>query len=243
MAEPPKRAMILAAGLGTRMGSLTKDRPKALVEVLNKPLIDYAIDRFKALDVTDIIVNLHYKADMLEAHLKCRTDVHIRFSDEREELLDTGGGVAKALAFFEGRPFFTHNSDSIWLEGEVQNLLELASTWQGDMDVLMLLAPVEQALVYSGKGDFFLEPSGRLRRRGNENTAPYVWTGVQIMNPHVFDGCPDGAFSNNLIWDHALERGRLFGLVLDGTWMHVGTREAVQGAEIFIQKKKADMFK
>ncbi len=243
MAEYPERAMILAAGLGTRMGPLTADRPKALVEVLSKPLIDYAIDRFSVLGLTEIIVNLHYKADMLEAHLKRRTDVHIHLSDERDELLDTGGGVTKALPFFQDKPFFTHNSDSIWFEHNTQNLLTLKDAWDSDvMDALMLVAPVETALGYAGNGDFFLGPDGRLRRKGNEDTAPFVWTGVQIMRPSLFAGCPTGRFSTNIIWNQALERRRLFGLELDGTWMHVGTPEGVQDAEGFIRKARTGAF-
>jgi MurNAc alpha-1-phosphate uridylyltransferase len=243
MPEQLKRAMILAAGLGTRMGSLTNDRPKALVEVLGKALIDYAIDRFKALSVTQIIVNLHYKADMLKAHLEGRTDVRIHFSDERNELMDTGGGVAKALPFFEDQPFFTHNSDSIWFESGVQNLLRLARAWQSDtMDALMLVAPVENALGYTGAGDFHLEPDGKLRCKGNENKAPFVWTGIQIIHPRLFVGCPDGPFSTNVVWNQALEQERLFGLTLDGTWIHVGTPEGVQDAEAFIQKVRTGAF-
>lgn len=243
MAEQPERAMILAAGLGTRMGSLTDDRPKALVEVLGKPLIDYAIDRFKALGFTDIIVNLHYKADMLEAHLTRRTDVQIHFSDERAELLDTGGGVAKALPFFKDKPFFTHNSDSIWFEQDTLNLLKLKDAWDDNtMDALMLVAPVGSALGYAGSGDFFLEADGRLRRKGGKDKAPFVWTGVQIMRPSLFAGCPEGPFSTNIIWNQVLERRRLFGLRLDGTWMHVGTPEGVQDAEAFIQKSRTGTF-
>ena len=242
MVDRPERAMILAAGLGTRMGPLTADRPKALVEVLGQPLIDYAIERFKSLGITEIIVNLHYMADMLEVHLRQRTDVTIQFSDERAELLDTGGGIAKALPFFDNKPFFTHNSDSIWFEQRTQNLLELRNAWDDDMDALMLVAPTDQALGFSGAGDFFLEADGKLRRRGSHDKAPYVWTGVQIIKPSLFDGCPAGPFSTNVVWNQALERGRLYGLKLSGTWMHVGTPQGVQDAEAFIQKARTGTF-
>ncbi len=232
----PTRAMILAAGLGTRMRPLSEGKPKPLIQVMGKALIDHAIDRLKAAGVTLIVVNVHYKAEMLKAHLAKRKDVEIRISEENDNLLDTGGGIAKALPYFEGQPFFTHNSDSMWVEGMGSALNRMKARWKPqDMDALMLLASAVTAIGYEGRGDFEMDPWGRLTRRGEQKLAPFVWTGVQIVHPRLFDGAPAGKFSINPLWDKAISRGRLHGMRLDGVWIHVGAPEGFHDAEAFLR--------
>jgi len=232
------QAMVLAAGLGTRMEALTKDRPKPLVEVAGRALIDRVIDRLVQAGVTRMVINLHYKADQLQRHLQQRRDVEILFSDERVHLLDTGGALAKALPHFKGRPFFVHNSDSIWIEQKVQNLTTLMNRWDPTrMDSLLLLAPRAEALGFDGPGDFFSDGQDRLTRRAKALHAPYVWTGVQIASHALLEPCPGGAFSANILLDRALKKRRLFGLPLKGTWMHVGSPEGVRAAQEMIRKE------
>lgn len=234
--KPITRAMILAAGLGTRMRPLTNDRPKPMVEVLGRSLIDHAIDKLKAGGVTMVVVNVHHKADMLKAHLAKRKDVEIRIVDETEAILDTGGGVANALANFEGEPFFTYNSDSIWVEGMGRSMERMQSRWNGDeMDALMLLAVAARSIGYEGLGDFTMDAFGHLKRRRELKLAPFVWTGLQIIHPRLFDGAPKGRFSINPLWDKAIEKGRLYGLRLDGVWLHVGTPDGRDAAEEFLR--------
>jgi len=227
--------MILAAGLGTRMAHLTAEKPKPLVELKGKALIDYAIDRLVQNGVNFIVVNVHYKADQMMAHLKKRKDVEIRICDETDAILDTGGAVAKALPYFEGEPFFTHNSDSLWVEGMGSALSRMTARWNSDaMDALMLLAPCATAIGFDGRGDFEMDSLGALTRRAELRLAPFVWTGLQILHPRLFDGAPKGRFSINPLWDRAIEKGRLFGIRLDGVWIHVGSPQALKEAEDFL---------
>jgi MurNAc alpha-1-phosphate uridylyltransferase len=229
------RAMIMGAGLGTRMRPLTDDRPKPMVMVAGRTLIDHAIDRLVAAGVTRIVVNIHYKAAMLQAHLSKRRDVEIVYSDETERLLDTGGGVVKAMPHFGGEPFFVVNSDSIWVEGGASPLSAMQTLWDADrMDALLLLAEMETAMGYEGGGDFVLEPDGKVARAKDRIEQPYAYPGVQIVHPRLFDGAPDGAFSTNIMWDRAIAAGRLTGCVLDGVWIHVGTPEARGEAEDYL---------
>ena len=232
----PRKAMILAAGLGTRMAPLTATRPKPLIELKGKALIDYAIDRFIAQGVNFIVVNVHYLADQLEAHLKKRKDVEIHICDERDAILDTGGALARALPLFDGEPFFTHNSDSLWVEGMGSALTRMRQRWNPEtMDSLMLVAPTVTAIGFDGRGDFEMDSLGGLKRRAEMTLAPFVWTGVQIVHPRLFDGAPkSGRFSINPLWDKAIEKGRLFGVRLDGVWIHVGTPQALEEAEGFL---------
>ncbi|MCB1509978.1 MAG: nucleotidyltransferase family protein [Hyphomicrobiaceae bacterium] len=225
-------AFVLAAGLGTRMRHLTADRPKPLVEVGGRTLLDRVLDRIAAAGIGRAVVNLHYKADLIEAALAKRTSPRIVFSDERDALLDTGGGAARALRLIGDGPFLVHNSDSIWLEtGPVPAITALADAWNdAKMDCLMLLAERATSLGFDGPGDFAMDDQGRLERRGTRPETPYVFTGVSIASPRLFDDAPAGPFSLNLVWDRAIARGRLFGTVLDGRWMHVGTPEAVAEA-------------
>jgi N-acetyl-alpha-D-muramate 1-phosphate uridylyltransferase len=228
----PTRAMIMAAGLGTRMRPLTLDRPKPLVEVAGKALIDHAIDRLKAAGVTSFVVNLHYKAEMLKEHLSHRRDVEILYSDETEGLLGTGGGIVKALEYFDGEPFFVHNSDTIWVEGYGAALERMKTRWNPDaMDALLLMAPLIHAVGYEGRGDFFMDSVGRLTRVTAGRVTPFAYPGVYIVHPRLFDNSPDGTFSVNILWNRSIEQKRLFGLRLDGIWFHVGTPQAVAEAE------------
>ena len=230
------RGMIMAAGLGLRMRPLTADRPKPLIEVAGRTLLDHAIDRFKAAGVRMIVVNVHYKADMIVAHLKKRTDVEIRIQDEREKLLNTGGALKKALPHFAGQPFLTYNSDSIWLEGMGSNLDRLVRRWnEAEMDCLMLLAPTFSAIGYDERGDFTMDANGRLARREPQRVAPFAWPGVQIIHPRLIEQGKGEVFSTNQLWDVAIEAGRLFGLRLEGKWMHIGTPEARIEAEEFLR--------
>ena len=235
-AERPKHAMIMAAGLGTRMRPLTNDRPKPMVAVGGKPLIDHAIDRLIAAGVKTIVVNVHYRAEMLISHLKRRSDgTKIFVSEETDELLGTGGGVVKALPYFEGKSFFIHNSDSIWIEGFGHALDRMIERWDPDsMDALLLMASLVATIGYEGAGDFMMDSDGLLARVPEQRVSPFAFPGVQIVHPRLFDNAPKGAFSTNLVWDRAIAKGRLFGVRLDGTWMHIGTAEALRESEAFL---------
>jgi N-acetyl-alpha-D-muramate 1-phosphate uridylyltransferase len=237
----PKTAIVLAAGFGTRMRPLTDHRPKALVEVMGRPLIDHVLDRLTAADVNVAIVNLHHFADLLEAHLASRAQPKVIFSDERERLLSTGGGVAKALSQLgETAPFFLLNSDSLWLEGKASNLARLGKTFDaGRMDALLLLAPAATTIGYEGNGDYFMDARGALRRQTADEKAPFIYAGAAILSPKLFESAPDGAFPLTPLFDRAQEKGRLFGLALEGTFLHVGTPEAVTTAEEAIRRARA----
>jgi MurNAc alpha-1-phosphate uridylyltransferase len=232
--------MILAAGLGTRMAPLTLEKPKPLITLHGKPLIDHAIDRLVRGGVNFIVVNVHYMADQIVDHLEKRKarekNLEIHICDETAMILDTGGAIAKALPYFEGEPFFTHNSDSLWIEGMGSAMARMKARWNSDtMDSLMLLASSATAIGYEGRGDFEMDAWGGLTRRAEMNLAPFVWTGLQILHPRLFDNAPTGRFSINPLWDKALENGRLWGMRLDGVWIHVGTPQGLQEAESFLR--------
>jgi MurNAc alpha-1-phosphate uridylyltransferase len=232
--------MVLAAGLGERMRPLTDRMPKPLVPVAGKPLIDHVLDRLAAAGVERAVVNVHYLADMIERHLKDRTKPRIVISDERENLLDTGGGVVKALGAIGQEPFFHVNSDTIWIDGVKPNLERLAEAFdRATMDVLLLLAPVSTSIGYPGRGDFTMAPDGRLTKRGERDIAPFVYAGAAILRPELFQGAPAGAFSLTTLFNRAAEAGRLHGLRLEGVWMHVGTPEAIKDAEAAITASAA----
>jgi len=231
----PTRAMIMAAGLGTRMRPLTDDRPKPLVTLRGRSLIDHTIDRLVAAGVTMVVINLHYRADMLRAHLDKRRDIEVRYSDEAGELLGTGGGVRKALGNFAGEPFFILNSDSVWVEGYSPALETMKRIWDdASMDALLLLASMTTAMGYEGSGDFLMDAEGRLSRVPERQLSPYAYTGVQIIHPRLFDAAPEGAFSTNLMWNRAIAKRRLHGTRLEGVWIHVGTPEARDQAESYL---------
>lgn len=236
----PKTAIVLAAGLGTRMRTLTDNRPKALVKIMGRPLIDYALDRLAATDVNLAVVNLHHFADQIEAHLASRARPKVIFSDERERLLNTGGGIAKALPQLGPAPFFLLNSDSLWLEEKISNLARLGRAFDaGKVDALLLLAPAAKTIGYDGSGDYFMDAHGALRRQIGAEKAPFIYAGAAILSPKLFEGAPDGVFPLTPLFDRAQERGRLFGLALEGQFLHVGTPEAVSAAEEAIRRARA----
>ena len=230
--DSPRRAMVLAAGRGERMQPITNRIPKPLVAVDGKALIDHVLDRLADAGVERAVVNVHYLADQLERHLAGRKKPQIVISDEREKLLDTGGGVVKALDTLGHAPFFHVNSDTIWIDGVQPNLTRLAASFDlARMDALLLLAPTTTSIGYSGRGDFRMLPDGRLERRGEREVAPFVYAGAAILTPALFQDAPQGAFSLTRLFDKAQAAGRLFGLRLEGVWMHVGTPEAIRIAE------------
>jgi len=235
----PDCAMVLAAGLGLRMRPITETMPKPLVPLGGVPLLDRALDRLSEAGVGTAIVNLHYLGHMIEAHLADRTKPAIRFSHEEDALLETGGGVAKALPLLGTAPFFVVNADIAWTDGTVPALQRLEERWDDDaMDALLLLHPVRDATGYGGAGDYSLAEDGCLRRRREETAAPYVFTGVQMLHPRLFDGAPGGKFSMTILYDRAQESGRLFGLVHDGDWHHIGTPAGLAEAEACLAGKK-----
>lgn len=234
----PRHAMVLAAGLGTRMRPLTDTIPKPLVKVAGKPLIDHVLDRLAEAGVESAVVNVHHFADQLIAHLARRTRPRIAFSDERGLLLGTGGGVRKALPELGDAPFFHLNSDTIWIDGAKPNLARLADTFDAAaMDALLLLAPATGSVGYSGRGDFAMAPDGRLTPRGRRDTVPFVYAGAAILRPALFADAPQGEFPLGNLFDRASEKGRLSGLPLDGLWMHVGTPTAVSEAEAIMRQR------
>jgi MurNAc alpha-1-phosphate uridylyltransferase len=232
----PRRAMVLAAGLGVRMRPLTDTRPKPLVAVAGKALVDHVLDRLADVGVERAVVNVHYMAEMMQAHLAARTRPQIVISDERGLLLGTGGGVVKALPELGDAPFFHINSDTIWIDGVQPNLTRLAQAFDPTaMDALLLLASTTGSIGYAGRGDFTMQPDGRLVRRGEREVAPYVYAGAAILSPALFRDAPAGEFSLTDLFDRAAALGRLHGLRLEGLWMHVGTPDAVAAAEAAIK--------
>ena len=228
----PDCAIVLAAGLGTRMRPYAGNLPKPLVRVGGKPLIDYALDRLAEAAVARAVVNVHYLADTLERHLASRLTPQIVISDERGALLGTGGGIANALPKLGGGPFFLVNSDTLWLDAGKPNVVRLAEAFDADaMDALLLLAPRTGSIGYEGSGDFALLPDHRLRSRDASETVPFAYAGAAILVPTLFADAPAGAFPLTLVFDRARANGRLFGLPLAGTWMHVGTPAAVAAAD------------
>jgi MurNAc alpha-1-phosphate uridylyltransferase len=235
MPQPPRNAMVLAAGLGTRMRPLTDTIPKPLVKVAGKALLDHVLDRLAAARVERAVVNVHYLAEQIIAHLKTRTRPKIAVSDERGLLLGTGGGVVKALSELGDAPFFHINSDTLWIDGVTPNLKRLADAFDAAaMDALLLLAPTAGSIGYSGLGDFFMNGDGRLKRRGEREIAPFVYAGAAILKPALFKDAPGGEFPLTLLFERAASAGRLHGLRLEGLWMHVGTPEAIAEAEAAI---------
>ena len=231
-ASRPTSAFVLAAGKGERMRPLTAKIPKPLVQLGGKPLIDHVLDRLQAAGIRKAVVNIHYLGDKLEHHLARRSAPRIVISDERGALLDTGGGARKAMPEFGESAFIIHNSDSVWIEGLGSNLERLLDAWdEKTMDSLMLVAPLAASIGYDGSGDFVMDSLGRLTRQSGARMAPFVFAGVSIAHPRLFSGSPEGAFSLNKLWDKAIDRGRLYGLRLEGIWMHVGTPQALAEAE------------
>jgi len=229
----PDTAMVMAAGLGKRMRPLTATRPKPLIEVNGKPLIDHVFDRLRAAGVTKAVVNVHYLADALEAHLQNQTNgLEVSISDERGLLLETGGGMVKAAPLIHSDPFFAINSDNYWVDGPTDTLRLLASQWDdAAMDALLLLVPHARAYNHRALGDFHMDRFGRLQRRGRSKVAPYVYTGIQLVSKRLLRDAPEGPFSTNIIWDRAIAEGRCFGAVHQGLWFDVGTPAAIRETE------------
>ena len=233
-AQVPEVAMVMAAGLGKRMRPLTATRPKPLIAVAGKPLLDHCLERLRAAGVKKAVVNVHYMPDALEAHLKSRSHgLEIAVSDEREQLLETGGGLVKALPLIDADPFLVANSDNLWVDGPVDSLRHLASHWDDTkMDALLLLVPLAQANCHNGSGDFHVSASGEIRRKKAGGVAPFVYTGIQMVSKRLLDGeVPSGPFSTNILWDRALEAGRCFGAIHQGLWFDVGAPPNIRKTE------------
>ncbi len=234
MSFRPETAMVLAAGLGTRMRALDPAAPKPLVRVAGRALIDHVLDRLAGAEIGTAVINVHYQADRLEAHLAGRRQPRILVSDERDVLLETGGGVKRAFdrGLLGREAFLVHNSDSIWLESHERTLARLCAEWdEARMDCLMLLADPARSVGYTGRGDFDLDADDCVSRPAAGARAACVFTGVSILHPRLLAGAPDGAFSLNLLWNRAMAARRVVGRVLEGTWMHVGDPAAHAAAE------------
>nr|WP_310087096.1 MULTISPECIES: nucleotidyltransferase family protein [unclassified Sphingopyxis] len=226
-------AMVMAAGLGKRMRPLTATRPKPLVRVAGKALIDHSLDRIEAAGIGHVVVNVHYLADALEAHLAAQQrSFTIAVSDERDLLLETGGGMVKALPQLRGDPILIVNSDNIWTDGPEDSIRHLARHWDGTrMDALLLLIRQASATGHGGRGDFHMDANGQLSRRKPGRIAPFVYTGIQLISPRLLDGAPAGAFSTNILWNRAIADGRLYGLSHMGQWFDVGTPDRIAPTE------------
>lgn len=229
-----RRAMLLAAGLGLRMRPITETIPKPLVPLAGRPLLDHALDRLEEVGVERAVVNTHYLGEQIAAHLAGRARPQVVLSPEVARL-ETGGGVLRALPHFEGEPFFVVNGDVFWLNGPRPALEMLAAAWGlCQADALLLLHPTIEAFGYRGDGDFMMDPLGRLSRRPERQLAPYLFTGIQILHPRLFRGAPEGGFSLNVLYDRAIEAGRLYGVLHDGKWFHLGTPRDLALAEVYL---------
>jgi len=236
MKQTPRNAMVLAAGMGTRMHPLTDNVPKPLVKVAGKPLVDHVLDRLAAAGVARAVINVHHFAEQMQRHLAVRARPQIVISDESGLLLGTGGGVKKALPELGDAPFFHVNSDTLWIDGVKPNLRRLVNAFDAQaMDALLLLAPTAGSVGYAGRGDFTMAPDGALQKRGERAVAPFVYAGAAIFSPALFADAPAGEFPLTLLFDRAEQAGRLHGLRLEGQWMHVGTPDAVALAEAAIR--------
>jgi N-acetyl-alpha-D-muramate 1-phosphate uridylyltransferase len=232
MPVSPQKAMILAAGLGVRMRPLTDRLPKPLIQVAGRALLDHVLDKLADAGVDEAVVNVHYLPDQIIDHVAARKRPRVVISDERNEVLGTGGGVVKALPLLGPAPFFHVNADTVWIDGVRPNLARLAEAFEPSrMDILLLMAPTTTSIGYSGRGDYAMLADGALRKRREHQVVPFVYAGAAIMSPSLFAGAPSGEFSLTKIFDRANEQERLFGLRLDGMWIHVGTPDAVNAAE------------
>jgi MurNAc alpha-1-phosphate uridylyltransferase len=236
-AEVPRTAMIMAAGLGKRMRPLTATRPKPLIEVSGKALLDHVLEKLRAAGVEKVVVNVHYLADALEAHLASRDHgLEVVISDERNQLMETGGGLIQALPLIDCDPFLALNSDNLWIDGPADTVKLLASQWDdARMDALLLLVPQARALNNKGMGDFHMDRTGRLRRRERSHVAPFVFTGIQMVSKRLLRDAPGGPFSTNVLWDRAIEEGRAFGAVHQGLWFDVGTPQSIPMTEAALE--------
>jgi MurNAc alpha-1-phosphate uridylyltransferase len=223
--------MVMAAGYGTRLRPLTDTVPKPMVKVLGRPMIDVVLDRLVAAGVERAVINLHHLGEVIRDHLKSRKDIEIVYSEEKE-ILETGGGTKKALPLLGPDPFFVVNAKIIWLNGREDALHRLAKAWDpARMDSLLLLHPTVTAIGYDGPGDFLMDQEGRLLRRPEWEVAPFLYSGVNITHPRLFEASPDGAYSVNILWNRAIEQGRLSGIRHDGEWYHVSTPQHLREVE------------
>jgi MurNAc alpha-1-phosphate uridylyltransferase len=236
-AEVPHTAMVMAAGLGKRMRPLTATKPKPLIEVGGKPLLDHVLEKLRAAGVKKVVVNVHYLADAVEAHLISRPHgLEVVISDERKLLMETGGGLVQAEPLIDSDPFLAVNSDNLWVDGPADTLKLLASHWDDSkMDALLLLVPLARAENHKGMGDFHMDRTGRLRRRDRSHVAPFVFTGVQMVSKRLLREAPEGPFSTNVLWDRAIEEGRCFGAVHQGLWFDVGTPKSIPMTEAALE--------
>lgn len=233
----PKTAMVMAAGLGKRMRPLTATRPKPLVPIAGQTLLDHTLDRLRTAGIKRIVVNVHYLADSLEAHLKKNAkDLEVQVSDERAQLMETGGGIVQARALIGDEPFLVVNSDNFWVDGPIDAIRLLGAAWDDErMDALLLLVPLARANCHAGRGDFHLAADGRItKRRAPGRVAPFVFIGIQILSPRVIADWPEGPFSTMLFWERAIEAGRAFGVVHQGLWFDVGTPAAIPLTEAML---------
>jgi MurNAc alpha-1-phosphate uridylyltransferase len=232
MPVKPSKAMVLAAGLGLRMRPLTNTMPKPLVQVAGSALLDHVLDKLAQAGVGEAVVNVHYLPDQIIDHTATRAHPKVTISDERDMVLGTGGGVVKALPLLGSEPFYHLNADTMWIDGVRPNLARLAEAFDPQrMDILLLMAPTANSIGYAGSGDYAMLPDGALRRRKENQVVPFVYAGVAILSPALFRDAPSGEFSLTRLFDRANDEERLFGLRLDGLWMHVGTPDAVHAAE------------
>jgi MurNAc alpha-1-phosphate uridylyltransferase len=232
MPVKPTKAMVLAAGLGVRMRPLTDRMPKPLVRVAGRALLDHVLDKLDDAGVKETVVNVHYLPDQIIDHVAARAHPRVIISDERDLVLGTGGGVVKALPLLGVAPFFHVNADTMWLDGVRPNLARLAEAFDpARMDILLLMAPTTSSIGYSGRGDYAMLADGALRKRREHQVVPFVYAGAAILSPAIFADAPKGEFSLTKMFDRANEQERLFGLRMDGVWMHVGTPDAVHAAE------------
>lgn len=237
----PHTAMVLAAGLGKRMAPITDTMPKPLVKVAGKPLIDWGLEALNKAGVERAIVNVHYLADQLETHLASWASPTIEVSDEREELLDSAGGIIKALPLIGTAPFYVLNADTFWIDGAQPNLVLLAEGWDdAQMDILLMIADRDQATGHTGGADFSMSATGQLRRLAPDEVSPYIYAGAAIIHPRIFAGAPPGKISLNRYFDTAIAADRLFGIAMDGIWLTVGTPGAIAEAEAAIARQGCD---
>ncbi|MEE2698462.1 MAG: nucleotidyltransferase family protein [Pseudomonadota bacterium] len=235
----PKKAMVLAAGLGSRMQPLTKTIPKPMITLGEKPLIDHVLDRLESAGIIEVVVNTHYLAKKLETHLEKRKTPKIQISRE-EKLLDTGGGVNNVLKHLKDGPFYVINSDAFWLDGPFDTIVRMAETWEDDkMDGLLLLHSTVEAYGYDGIGDFLTNSNGCLNRPLEGHVSPWLFTGIQLLHPRLFKNAPNGAFSLNYLYDKSIETERLYGTIHDGEWFHVGSPKGIEDAENYLQQRYA----
>jgi MurNAc alpha-1-phosphate uridylyltransferase len=233
----PETAMIMAAGLGKRMRPLTATRPKPLISVAGQTLLDHVFDRLRGAGIKRAVVNVHYLADALEAHLMNNVKgIDVVVSDERGKLMETGGGIVKAREMIGDKPFLVANADNLWVDGPADTIKLLASLWDdATMDALLLVVPLARAHNHGGQGDFHVDARGRITgRRKPGRVAPFVYTGVQILSPRVIKDWPEGPFSTNLFWDRAIETGRAYAFVHQGLWFDVGTPPAIAKTEALL---------